>query len=93
MLQRAGPSYLIMIVTSMMGFLVSPNLTRVGVCTHNYLCKHIPKAVNTLEYGINVQVVINKQVGYFLQNNKRTGLNKRTGGNLINKNFTLDGKF
>ena len=38
--------------------------------------------MNTLEYGINVQVVINIQVGYFLQKNKRKGLNKHTGGNL-----------
>ena len=36
----------------------------------------------TLEYEINVQVAINVQVGYFLQKNKGTGLNKRTGGNL-----------
>ena len=44
----------------------------------------------TLEYGINVQVVINVHVRYFCQNNKRTGLNKRTGGNLENKNLTLN---
>ena len=45
------------------------------------------QTLGTLEYRINVQVVINVQVGYFLQNNKRTGLNKRTGGNLENKIF------
>ena len=39
-------------------------------------------AMHTLEYGINAQVVINVQVGYFLQNNKHTGLNKQTGGNI-----------
>ena len=43
----------------------------------------------TLEYGINVQVVIKVQEGYILQNNKRTCLNKRTGGNLKNKKLTL----
>ena len=44
----------------------------------------------TLEYGINIQVVINIQVGYFLQSNKHTGLNKRTDGNLENRNLTLN---
>ena len=48
------------------------------------------RRLHTLEYGINVQVVINVQVGYFSQNNKRTGLNKRTGGNLENKNLILN---
>ena len=48
---------------------------------------------STLEYGINVQVVISVQVGYFLQNNKHTGLNKRTGGNFENKNLTLEEQF
>ena len=48
------------------------------------------KYVSTLEYGINVAVVINVQVGYFCQNNKRTGLIKRTDGNLENKNLTLN---
>ena len=43
----------------------------------------------SLEYGINIQVIINVQVGYFLQNNKHTGLNKRTGGNFQSKNLTL----
>ena len=38
--------------------------------------------LTTLEYEISVQVVINIQVGYFLQKNKCTGLNKHTGGNL-----------
>ena len=38
--------------------------------------------IDTLEYKISVQVVINVQVVYFLQKNKRTGLNKHTGGNL-----------
>ena len=47
----------------------------------------------TIEYGINVQVVINVQVGQFLQNNKHTGLNKRTGGNLENKNLTIHRAF
>ena len=47
----------------------------------------------TLEYGINIQVVINIQVGYFLQNNKHTGLNKHTGGNFENKNLTLEEQF
>ena len=36
-----------------------------------------------------MQAVINVQVGNFLKKNKHTGLNKRTGGNLQNKNLTL----
>ena len=47
--------------------------------------------VPTLKYGINVQVVINIQVGNFLQKNKHTGLNKRTGGSLELKDLTLHG--
>ena len=47
--------------------------------------------VPTLKYGINAQVVINIQVGNFLQKNKHTGLNKRTGGNLELKDLTLHG--
>ena len=35
-------------------------------------------------------MVINIQVGYLIQNNKRTGRNKSTGGNLENKNLTLN---
>ena len=41
--------------------------------------------VPTLKYGINAQVVINIQVGNFLQKNKHTGLNKRTGVKFENK--------
>jgi len=47
------------------------------------------KIYSTLEYGTSVQVVINVQVGYFLQNDKRTGGNERTGGNFVKKNLTL----
>ena len=37
------------------------------------------KSPITLEYRINLQVLINAQVGYFLQNNKHTGPNKHIG--------------
>ena len=43
----------------------------------------------TLEYGINAQVVINVQVGYFCQKNKHTGLNKHTGVILENKMLVI----
>ena len=39
----------------------------------------------TLECELNVKVVINVQVGYFLLKNKRTSQNNHTGGNFENK--------